>query len=197
MVRKSLAHELTSERYVRTIERTRRRRRGTARRVTAITAVTADHSGHDRSGPAMTVTAVTAGHGRTFWTRGLGPGDTNQARTARVRVRTAPSGRDLSTAVTAVVTAAAAPPVSLPGAPGAVSSRSSARSRMDGEPGLRGGDRSGGGNHHPIQGLEVETTPSPPTHDGLRTQGTSDGMRSEGPSASPKADVAGASAQRG
>ena len=128
--------------------------------VTAITAVTADHGDHGRSRPA---TAVTAGRGRAFRTRGHGPGVTNQARTGRVRVRTAPSGHDLSTAVTAVVTAAAAPPGYRPGAPGAAPTRSSARWRVNGEPGLRGGDRRGGGNHHPIQGLEVEA-PSTPHH---------------------------------
>ena len=100
-------------------------------------------------------------------------------------MRTAPSGRDgrdlstadgrdLSTAVTAVVTAAAAPPGSRPGAPGAAPTRSSARWLVNGEPGLRGGDRRGGGNHHPIQGLEVETPPPPPTHDGLRAKGTNE-----------------------
>ena len=86
---------------------------------------------------------TTAGHGRTFRTRGHGPGVTNQERTARVRVRTA----DLSTAVTAVVTADAAPPGSQPGAPSAAPTRSSARWRVNGEPMLRGGDRLGGGNH--------------------------------------------------
>ena len=97
---------------------------GTARRITAITAVTADHRdgghgchcGHGRSRPvtdsrwSRPVTAVTTGLFRTFRTRGHGPGVTNQARTARFRVRTTPSGHDLSTAITAVVTAAAAPP---------------------------------------------------------------------------------------
>ena len=86
-----------------------------------------------------------AGHGRTFRTRGHGPGVTNQACTARAKVRTAPSGHDLSTAVTAVVMAAAAPPGSRPGAPGAAPTRSSARWRVNGEPGLRGEERCGGG----------------------------------------------------
>ena len=58
--RERLAHERTGERYVRTNKRPRRRRRGTARRITAIMAIRTDHGGHGRSRP---VTAVTAGHG--------------------------------------------------------------------------------------------------------------------------------------
>ena len=67
---------------MRTNEQPRRRRRGTARRITAITAVTTDHgrsrpatAGHGRSRPVTAVhgrsrpiTVVTAGHGRTFRT---------------------------------------------------------------------------------------------------------------------------------
>ena len=108
-----------------------------SRRSRPTTPVTAGHGGH-------------CGHGRprlNVRTRGHGPGVTNQARTGRVRVRTAPSGHDLSTAVTAVVTAAAAPPGSQPGAPGAAPTRSSAKWRVNGEPGLRGGDRRWGGNY--------------------------------------------------
>ena len=133
-----------------------------SRRSRPTTAITAGHGQPRRSWP---VTAVTAGHGRTFRTRGHGPGVTNQART--VPGQGAPSGHDLSTALTAVVTAAAAPPGSRPGAPGAAPTRSSARWLVNGEPWLRCGDRRGGGNHHPIQGLEVETPLTPTTHDGL------------------------------
>ena len=103
-------HEQTNGRYVRTTERTRQRSRGLALRITAITAVTADHVVHGRYRPVTAATAGHAGRGRAFRTRGHGPCVTNQARTARVRVRTAPSGHDLSTAVTEVVTAAVAPP---------------------------------------------------------------------------------------
>ena len=132
---------------MRTTERTRRRRWGTARRITAITVVTANHGGHGRSRRSLPVTAVTAGHGGHGQLRpnvsdgGHGPCFTTQARTALVRVRTAPSRHDLSTAVTAVVTAAAAPPGSRIGAPGAAPTRSSARLQVNGEPGLRSGDR--------------------------------------------------------
>ena len=49
--RERLAHERTGERYVRTNKRPRRRRRGTARRITAITAIRTDHGGHGRPRP--------------------------------------------------------------------------------------------------------------------------------------------------
>ena len=117
--------------------------------------VTSGHCCHDKSRP---VTPVTAGHDRAFRTRGHAPGVTNQCATGRVRVRTAPSGHDLSTAVTAEVTAAASQPGSLPGAPGRV------RERVNGEPELRGGDRRGGGNHHPIQAWPRGRNPSTPTN---------------------------------
>ena len=144
-----------------TNERTRRRRRGTARQITGITAITADHSGHGRPRRSRQVTAVTTGRGRAFRTLGHGPGVTNQPRTGRVRVRTAPSGHDLSTAVTAVVTAAAAPPGSRPGAQGAAPTRSSARWLVNGEPGLRGGDRRGGGNHQGGRAGQTKLSRSP------------------------------------
>ena len=54
-------------------ERTKLRRRGTARQITAITAVTTDHGGHGRSRPATAVAAGHGGHGphgRTFRTGG-------------------------------------------------------------------------------------------------------------------------------
>ena len=51
---------------------------------------------------------------------------------------TAPSGHDLSTVVTAVDTAAAAQAGSRPGAPGSAPTRSSARLRVNGEPGPPG-----------------------------------------------------------
>ena len=67
-------------------------------------------------------------------------------------MRTAPSGHDLKTAVFAVVTAAAAPPGSLPGAApaGAAPTRSSARWQVKGEPGLCCGDRRGGDAWQPL-----------------------------------------------
>ena len=124
--------------------------------VPASTAVTADHGDHGRSRPA---TAVTAGRGRAFRTRGHGPGVTNQARTGRVRVRTAPSGHDLSPAITAVVTAAAAPPGSRPGA---APTRSSAR--MAGERRARAARRGPPRGREPRERMNM-----------------SEGMRSESP----------------
>ena len=65
--RERLAHERTDERYVRTNERPRRHRRGTARRSTAITAVTADHCGRGLSRRSRPATAERFGRrsGRT------------------------------------------------------------------------------------------------------------------------------------
>ena len=58
---------------MRTNDRTRQRCRGTARRITAITAVTADHGGHGRPRQSRSVTAVTDGHGRTVNVSDVGP----------------------------------------------------------------------------------------------------------------------------
>ena len=108
---------------MRTTERTRRRRRGPPPPL-RVSADHGDHGDHGRPRRPRPVTAITAER--------FGRGVTAPAsRTRRARhgsgcrrswVRTAPSGHDLSTAVTAVVTAG-----SRPGAPGAALTRSSAR----------------------------------------------------------------------
>ena len=165
--RTTSSRRLTSKRTNDTCARTSRRdgaaraRPGGSRRSRwsrPTTAVTTDHGRTRRSRPT---TAVKACHLRTFRMRGHGPGIMNQARTARVRVHSAPSGHNLSTAVTAVVTAAAAPPGSRPGVPGAAPTRSNARWRVNGEPGLRGGDSRGGGNHQGGREGQTKRTRSP------------------------------------
>ena len=148
-------HGHSEERYVRLRDGTAGARPGRSRRSRLSRPVTADHgrsrqvtAGHGWSRRSRPVMAVTAGHDRAFWTRGHCPGVTpaNQARTPRVRVRTAPSGPDLSTAVMAVV--AAAVPGS--GAPGAAPTRSSARWRVN-----------GGGNHQGWRAGQTKRTREP------------------------------------
>ena len=101
-----------------------------------------DHGGHGRPRQDTTVTAVTAGNGGHGLSRpnisdaGSRPRRHEPGAHGPGQGAHTPSRHDLSTAVTAILTEAAAVPGSRPGVPGAAPTRSSAR-WVNGESGLR------------------------------------------------------------